>query len=374
MVGAGLSGLAYAWRRAREGRRVLVLEATSRVGGSIETERTAGYVLDHGDVAVEGEAWHLEALLAALPGAPRLAEPVAGTAPPLVWARGGLVRPRASLLGRLVRRPGSWAQEARALLRPGGRDRAPRAVRVFDAGTGALPEALAGALGGRIRLAQPVERIHPRSSPERVCTVEVAGGTCVLAREVALDLPSGEQARLLAPHAPHHADVLAAMLHEPIVFASVGLAPGNAGRLPRVAGFRRAPDHRGRIIDAVFVSHLAPGRAPGGRGLLSVRLGGAGSPGLLDLPDPVLERIVVVDLGRALRMRVEPDLLVLRRRPRAVGRPAPGHRGRMATLAAEIGGRGIRLLGRHVLGNSLENLAAVGAPVRAPIPEGVVIP
>lgn len=42
VVGAGVSGLSLAWKAAQEGRRVLVLERDGRVGGCIQTERTAG--------------------------------------------------------------------------------------------------------------------------------------------------------------------------------------------------------------------------------------------------------------------------------------------------------------------------------------------
>ena len=41
VVGGGISGLALAWRAAQDGKRVLVLERSGRVGGCLHSERTA---------------------------------------------------------------------------------------------------------------------------------------------------------------------------------------------------------------------------------------------------------------------------------------------------------------------------------------------
>lgn len=43
VVGAGLTGLATAWRVRRSGRSVVLLEAGPRVGGVVRTERVGGY-------------------------------------------------------------------------------------------------------------------------------------------------------------------------------------------------------------------------------------------------------------------------------------------------------------------------------------------
>ncbi len=49
VIGAGVSGLSFAWEAARAGRSVLVLERAARVGGCLSTHRTAsGYWLELG--------------------------------------------------------------------------------------------------------------------------------------------------------------------------------------------------------------------------------------------------------------------------------------------------------------------------------------
>jgi protoporphyrinogen/coproporphyrinogen III oxidase len=48
VVGGGISGLACAWRLQKSGRKVLLLEASSRAGGTIGTVREHGYLLESG--------------------------------------------------------------------------------------------------------------------------------------------------------------------------------------------------------------------------------------------------------------------------------------------------------------------------------------
>ena len=48
VIGAGISGLATAWWLQRSGRRVTVIEAASRAGGTIGTIRDSGYLIETG--------------------------------------------------------------------------------------------------------------------------------------------------------------------------------------------------------------------------------------------------------------------------------------------------------------------------------------
>ena len=48
IIGAGLSGLAAAVHLHRQGRKVLVLEASDRAGGRIKTDSHEGFLLDRG--------------------------------------------------------------------------------------------------------------------------------------------------------------------------------------------------------------------------------------------------------------------------------------------------------------------------------------
>ncbi len=72
VVGAGMSGLAHAWWCAQRGERVLLLEASDRVGGVIGTSHTNGYRHERAATSIPSSASHLLTLLESLPDTPAL--------------------------------------------------------------------------------------------------------------------------------------------------------------------------------------------------------------------------------------------------------------------------------------------------------------
>ena len=110
VIGGGMSGLVRARALAERGEDVLLLEASSRPGGAVRTERKDGYLLELGPNTVRPtpELWHLvgelglrgEALLAD-PRLPRYVE-WKGRLHPLPMSPGSLVRtPLLSARGKL---------------------------------------------------------------------------------------------------------------------------------------------------------------------------------------------------------------------------------------------------------------------------------
>lgn len=63
VIGAGISGLAFAYRAQQAGRRVIVLEAGARAGGAIRTHREDGFIVECGPNSVRMTD-ELEALVA----------------------------------------------------------------------------------------------------------------------------------------------------------------------------------------------------------------------------------------------------------------------------------------------------------------------
>ncbi len=87
VVGAGISGLAAAWRLERGGVSATVLEANPGPGGRVQTERVGGYLVDTGpDAATEGYSRWL-ALVDELGLRERLTTP----SPVLGMVRGGRI-------------------------------------------------------------------------------------------------------------------------------------------------------------------------------------------------------------------------------------------------------------------------------------------
>ena len=68
IIGAGLSGLALAWQKKRTGESCTVLEAGSRVGGAIRSQRQADYVAEEGPHSILINNAAIEAFLESIPG------------------------------------------------------------------------------------------------------------------------------------------------------------------------------------------------------------------------------------------------------------------------------------------------------------------
>lgn len=63
VIGAGISGLCAAYRLQQSGRDVLVLERNTRVGGVIRSERTNGYLIEHGPNSIQSKTPLLQSLI-----------------------------------------------------------------------------------------------------------------------------------------------------------------------------------------------------------------------------------------------------------------------------------------------------------------------
>ncbi len=97
------------------------------------------------------------------------------------------------------------------LLRRGGRIHAPRACN-FKEGMETLPRALASALGDRLELESPVEKLEPRGED---WSIQVAGRE-VRADAVVLTAPAPVTAGLLADAAPRSAEKLRQLRYNPL--------------------------------------------------------------------------------------------------------------------------------------------------------------
>jgi oxygen-dependent protoporphyrinogen oxidase len=441
VVGAGLSGLAYAWWARLRGERVLVLEASERVGGVLRTDEVEGgrggrYLVERAAGTVASGTGPVARLLDSLPERPALLPAGPAARRQYVLVRRGLVEaprsPRGLLSGGLLPRTTAFRLLAEVLRGParglgpatlsgfvrarlgervegdlllpftrgvygaspvhlGAADAFPalvalerrrggllrgivaergagRAVHVVEGGMEALPRALARALGESVRLSTRVTAVRP-GGPDEPAAVLTADGETFHGAEVCLAVPARRQADLLEPFARHHADVLRQVPTAPIAVAAVGLLPRTAARVPQAFGFLRGRGARARILGATFRHHVAPDAAPQGHGLVLTYLGGTEDPGALDLDDRVTMRTVETDLARALRAPIEIDAFDVCRWPEAVPLAPPGHRGRMASIAASLASHRIRLLASHVTGVGLDRCASAGAPLRAPLPE-----
>jgi len=236
-----------------------------------------------------------------------------------------------------------------------------RGLATFRAGLGALPAALARALGPALRLRARAVRLGPEGGAWRV-TLE--GGEAIAAATVILASPALATERLVKPlDAPlarlldgiEHADVAAVSLGYDVAAFPAGTPQGFGFLAPQEAGLR--------TLGCLYPSSAFPGAAPPGKVQLRALVGGARDPAAAALPDD--------DLVALVRREVEPlvgplarppEHVRIHRHPRGIPQYTLGHGARLAAIDARLRALppGLVLAGSGYRGISLSDVAASG--------------
>jgi oxygen-dependent protoporphyrinogen oxidase len=233
----------------------------------------------------------------------------------------------------------------------------PRGLLSFRGGLAALPSAFAGKLGDRLRTGAAVKALEPRASG---WTVDTAAGP-LEAEHLVLAAPAHGAAELVAPFAPDAARALSEIPHPPLAVLHLSWDDGALVRPLDGFGHLVCPSPERRILGAVWSSSLFPGRAPAGKSLLTVFLGGARDPGALSLSDDALAAAAARDLEAQGLVRGAPRVLRVTRWERSIPQYERGHADRMAVLArAEERWPSLRLVGNYRGGVSVGDVVASG--------------
>jgi oxygen-dependent protoporphyrinogen oxidase len=264
--------------------------------------------------------------------------------------------------------PARWEREAGSILRGairearGARERRPRVrgLLSFREGLAALPRAMAHALAGAFRPGTAVERIGPAGGR---FAVRHAGGE-IEADEVILAASASEAAELVRPFAPEAGAALASLPQPPLVVLHLAWPEASLARPLEGFGHLVVPDGSRRILGAVWSSSLFPGRAPEGRALMTVFLGGARDPDAPSLSDSRLVELATRDLEAEGLVRGAPELLMATRWKRSIPQYTNGHADRLEALArAEARWPGLRFLGNYRGGISVGDVVKSAARV-----------
>ncbi|MFN2386369.1 MAG: protoporphyrinogen oxidase [Thermoanaerobaculia bacterium] len=246
---------------------------------------------------------------------------------------------------------GAIASREKAAMTP------PRGLLSFPEGLAALPRALAAALGKRFEPGKAVSRIARAGGAWRLTHT---GGERPCERLV-LAVPADVAARLLGDLAPEAARALEEIPHPPLAVLHLSYAEEDFPRPPAGFGHLTAPGSGRRMLGAIYASSVFPGRAPAGRVLLTVFLGGAKDAGAVALTDEQLVEIAGADLRSTLGARGEPTLVGMCRYARAIPQYDRGHGDRMRILErAEEEVEGLRLVGNYRGGISVGDVVASG--------------
>jgi oxygen-dependent protoporphyrinogen oxidase len=245
-------------------------------------------------------------------------------------------------LARWERSSGSVFSGAIAERRKKPKDapRGRRGLLSFPDGLAALPRRLAEELGNRVHLGRRVDSIARSGDGWRL---SLPGGD-VDADRLCVAAPAPKAAALVASFAPEAAEALRSIPHAPLVVLHAACA-----RPEGLEGFGHlvVPQPGRRILGAIWSSSLFPGRAPEGRALFTVFLGGARDPGALDMSDDGIVAAASKDFS-AVGLPGSLEAVRVTRYAGAIPQYDFGHAQRIATIAAaEKESPGLSLIGSY---------------------------
>jgi protoporphyrinogen/coproporphyrinogen III oxidase len=200
----------------------------------------------------------------------------------------------------------------------------------LDGGLGALSVAMAQALGTRVQLGTPVTGLVRIGQGWQLTTQQGA----VAASRVVLALPPYAASALVRPFDSGLAETLDSFPFVPVAVVHLGYRPALAPE-PDGFGFLAPRAEHREILGAVYASCAFPFRAPGGGTLLTVLVGGAHRPELLQCDEASLVQTARDELSALLGVRRAPTLTAVYRWPRAIPQYNVGHAERVQSALTE---------------------------------------
>lgn len=430
VIGAGISGLACAYRLKKPGIDVALIEPSDRVGGVIQSEKQDGYLIERGPNSSQGTE-DLLSLVDELGITDRIAEGDP-KAPAYVYFNGQLHAVPAgasafikskllSLRGKLrilrepfVRQRRSDEEESVAAFarRRIGREAAERMVAPFVSGIYAgdadklsvqaafprlanLETSYGGLFRGTFAKAREARRakksaseVLDKAAPTRRRLISFHDGmaelTDALARSLGEDLMTGCSAIQLRDQASQpdettgtaqsskfnveferngsRVEIISdAVIIAAPAFAAAKLVAGFSEELGRLLGeiyypplaivslsydeaaiktpldgfgFLVAPVEGSKILGCVWNSSLFKSRAPAGKALVTVFIGGARSPQLAEQADAELQAIAHGELQKILGIAGESQVVAITRYERSIPQYTLGHAARVKRIEA----------------------------------------
>lgn len=238
-----------------------------------------------------------------------------------------------------------------------------RGLTSFATGLQALPDAMAAALGDRVRMRTPVTRIERSAGRWEVS----AGGAAFAADAVVCATPAHALPALgLPPSASEHLGVIAGIEHPPVATLALGFRRADVAHPLDGFGMLVPEIERRAILGAIFSSSVFAGRAPVDHVLITCFLGGSRHPASGLAARGEATPAALADLGQLLGVRAPPVFWHHQRWTSAIPQYALGHeRALLAAESLEGASPGLYLAGQWRGGASLGDCIAQGQHVAA---------
>jgi protoporphyrinogen/coproporphyrinogen III oxidase len=199
----------------------------------------------------------------------------------------------------------------------------------FKTGMGELTAALSRQLGSAVHTHAPVTGVTPTSGTGT--WLVTSNATRYEAEAVVLAGPASESAQLVDSFDPQLGSELGGIRTAPLTVVCLGYDAAAAGDLTGF-GFLAPRSQRLRILGALWETSIYPDRAPAGKVLLRVMIGGARDSDAVNLTDPALIACVREDLRRAMGLTATPEFVRILRHWRGIPQYNRGHLDRMRRL------------------------------------------
>ena len=223
----------------------------------------------------------------------------------------------------------------------------------FDQGVQALTDALASALSEGLHLNVSVERVERRGDSYGLLLSESGVREAMEADVVVVATPAYEAARLLAPLDEALCDALSAIPYSPIAVAALGYDAARLGNPLDGFGFLIPRGENRKILGALWDSSVFPNRAPEGKALLRVMVGGVRAPELAALPEESLVALSRSELSGILGIDAEPVLARTFFHDRGIPQYLVGHGKRLERIDARLAA----FPGLHLNSNAYRGIA-----------------
>ncbi len=236
--------------------------------------------------------------------------------------------------------------DAPEMARPGGPVGPAGRLTSFRGGVQSFTDTLAGALGTGAEVGRAARRLERTGGGWRI---EFAAGEPLLADDVVLAVPAAQAAPLLAPLDEELAVAVRAIPSAALAVVALAYEAAAIGGAPNGFGFLVPRGEGPRLLGALWDSSVFPGeRAPAGKVLLRVMIGGALDPEAVALPEDELLAIARRGLAATMGLDAPPERHWLFRHQVGISQYTVGHAARLATIAARLDA----LPGLHVAGQS----------------------
>jgi len=241
----------------------------------------------------------------------------------------------------------------------------------FVGGMSDLVDGLTGALGPVFHTSTAVTSIRrsqipslsPGESPKRAYVVNTSQGT-LEADAIVLSGPAAESAQIVQQLDGPLATAIEGIPTAPLAVVCLGFDEVAIRRESHLDGFGfLVPRDQGiRILGALWESSIYQHRAPAGKVLIRVMIGGARDPEAVSLCDAGLRRVVREDLQRTMNVSAVPEFVRVTRHTRGIPQYVRGHHARMQRINALVQPyHGLFLAGNSYRGVSI-NACIADAP------------